>query len=183
MASDYEDPFCINVGKIYGTLDDLRCESPRVQAKLIAAAKALIASTDIDGFRIDTPMQVPLGFFKAWAPEIKRYAAEELGKSNFGLWGEFFVEVGRYATMTGRGKDNTMYGNSTAFIDETFTLNGGIDYAYYHYFRHVLLRRDISSVSSLCSSAPVAPSLSLFTSGFPPGPANWPLDGLLPNAC
>ena len=140
---NYEDPFCINVGKIYGIMDDLRCEQPRVQRKLIAAAKAMIASTDIDGFRIDTPMQVPLGFFKAWAPEVKAYA-ETLGKSNFGMWGEFFVEVGRYATMTGRGKDNTMYGDPTAFIDQTFTLNGGIDYAYYHYMRHVLLRRDIS---------------------------------------
>ena len=142
--SDYEDPFCINTGKIYGIMDDLRTESPRVQRKLIAAAKAMIASTDIDGFRIDTPMQVPLGFFKAWAPEIKRYAKEELGKANFGLWGEFFIEVGRYATMTGRGKDNSMYGDPTAFIDNITTLNGGIDYAYYHYMRHVLLRKDIA---------------------------------------
>ena len=106
-------------------MDDLRTEHPRVQSKLIAMAKAMIASTDIDGFRIDTPMQVPLGFFKAWAPEIKRYAKEELGKDNFGLWGEFFVEVGRYATMTGRGKDNTMYGDPNAFIDNITTLNGG----------------------------------------------------------
>ena len=36
------------------------------------------------------------------------------------MWGEFFVEMGRYATMTGRGKDNTMYGDPTAFIDEIF---------------------------------------------------------------
>ena len=85
----YDDPFVINTGKIYGNLDDLRTESPRVQRKLIAAAKALIASTDIDGFRIDTPMQVDLNFFKAWAPEVKRFAAEECNKTNFGMWGEF----------------------------------------------------------------------------------------------
>ena len=63
----YDDPFIINTGKIYGSLDDLRTESPRVQAKHIAAAKALIESADIDGFRIDTPMQVDLSFFKARA--------------------------------------------------------------------------------------------------------------------
>ena len=70
----YENPFCINLGKIYGLLDDLRTESPAVQAKLIAAAKSLIASTDVDGFRVDTPMQVDLGFFKAWAPAVKSFA-------------------------------------------------------------------------------------------------------------
>ena len=43
-----QDAFCINVGKIYGIMDDLRTESSRVQEKHIAAAKSLIASTDID---------------------------------------------------------------------------------------------------------------------------------------
>ena len=45
----YDDPFVINTGKIYGNLDDLRTESPRVQRKLIAAAKALIALADASG--------------------------------------------------------------------------------------------------------------------------------------
>ena len=31
---NYNDPFCINLGKIYGALDDLRTESPRVQVLL-----------------------------------------------------------------------------------------------------------------------------------------------------
>lgn len=38
----YEDPHCINLGKIYGSMDDLRTESPRVQARHIAAVKALV---------------------------------------------------------------------------------------------------------------------------------------------
>ena len=124
-------------------MDDLRTESPRVQAKHMAAAKALIASTDIDGMRIDTPMQVDLSFFKAWAPAVKRYAADALNKTNFGMWGEFFVSSGRFATMTGRGKEVAMYGNDSAFIDEVTTLNGGIDYDPYHYFRWMLLRDEI----------------------------------------
>ena len=105
-----------------------------MQAKHIAAAQALIAATDCDGFRIDTPMQVNLGFFKAWAPEVKRFAAEECNKTNFGMWGEFFVNTGRYATMMGRGKNRTMWGTDK-FIDDVFTLNGGIAYPYYHYMR------------------------------------------------
>lgn len=44
--------------------------------------------------------------------------------------------------MTGRGKDATMYGRD-AFIDEVRTLDGGIDYAYYHYMRWHLLRNEI----------------------------------------
>ena len=47
----------------------------------VREAKALIASADIDGFRIDPPMQVDLGFFKAWVPAVKDYAAS-LGKAN-----------------------------------------------------------------------------------------------------
>ena len=44
--------------------------------------------------------------------------------------------------MTGRGKDASMYGRD-AFIDEVVTLDGGIDYAYYHYLRWHLLRDEI----------------------------------------
>ena len=136
--TDYSDAFNNILGKIYGIMDDLRTESDAVQRKLIAMSCALIASADVDGFRIDTPMQVDLGFFKAWAPAVKAFASSELGKHNFGMWGEFYVEIGRYATMMGRGKDHTMHGTD-AVIDDVATLNGGIDYAYYHYMNQVLL--------------------------------------------
>ena len=45
------------MGKIYGVMDDLRLENERVQQKYIAMTKLLIDSTDIDGYRVDTPMQ------------------------------------------------------------------------------------------------------------------------------
>ena len=48
----------INFGKIYGTMDDLRLEHERVQQKYIAMTRALIESCDIDGFRVDSQMQV-----------------------------------------------------------------------------------------------------------------------------
>eukprot|EP00428_Durinskia_dybowskii_P011071 CAMPEP_0170222166 /NCGR_PEP_ID=MMETSP0116_2-20130129/10775_1 /TAXON_ID=400756 /ORGANISM="Durinskia baltica, Strain CSIRO CS-38" /LENGTH=2201 /DNA_ID=CAMNT_0010472853 /DNA_START=123 /DNA_END=6728 /DNA_ORIENTATION=- len=128
---DYTSPWQITMGKIYGTMDDLRLESRRVQEKYIAMTKALISSADIDGFRVDTPMQVPLEFFKAWVPAVKEHA-RSLGKERFGFFGEFFVETTRYATMTGRGKTPGMYGHEV-FIDDTPTLKGGIDYTYYWY--------------------------------------------------
>eukprot|EP00933_Yihiella_yeosuensis_P064573 TRINITY_DN67_c2_g1_i1.p1 TRINITY_DN67_c2_g1~~TRINITY_DN67_c2_g1_i1.p1 ORF type:complete len:1571 (-),score=243.24 TRINITY_DN67_c2_g1_i1:172-4884(-) len=105
---DYWDAWQIHHGKIYGIMDDLRLEQERVQEKYIAMTKALITSADIDGFRVDTPMQVPLSFFKKWAPSIREHA-RLLGKDRFGLFGEFFVAPERFATMTGRGKDQTMY--------------------------------------------------------------------------
>ena len=52
-------------------------------------------------------MQVPLNFFKVWAPAMRQHAAS-LGKERFGIFGEFYVTPSRYATMTGRGRDNTM---------------------------------------------------------------------------
>lgn len=128
---EYYDPWEINLGKIYGVMDDLRLENERVQQKYIAMTKALITSTDVDGFRVDTPMQVPLNFYKVWAPAMRAHA-QTLGKDRFGIFGEFFVSVQRYGTMTGRGRDNTMY-NQDIFIDDIFTLKGGIVYPYYWY--------------------------------------------------
>lgn len=128
---NYADPWEINVAKIYGTMDDLRLENARVQEKYLAMTQALIASVDVDGFRVDTPMQVPLPFYKQWAPAIRRYA-KTLGKEQFGIFGEFYVTTERYATMTGRGRDNTMYGQEQ-FIPGEATLKGGIVYPYYWY--------------------------------------------------
>eukprot|EP00435_Cladocopium_sp_Y103_P012619 s1297_g3.t1 len=128
---NYADPWEINVAKIYGTMDDLRLENERVQEKYLAMTQALIASVDVDGFRVDTPMQVPLPFYKQWAPAIRRYA-KTLGKEQFGIFGEFYVTTERYATMTGRGRDNTMYGQEQ-FIPGEATLKGGIVYPYYWY--------------------------------------------------
>jgi len=74
---------------------------------------------------------VPLIFYKVWAPAMRAHA-KSLGKERFGIFGEFFVSAERYATMTGRGRDNTMY-NQDVFIDDISTLKGGIVYPYYWY--------------------------------------------------
>lgn len=130
---DYGNPWQNHLGKIYGSLDDLRTSHPRVQDKIIAMTKALITSTDIDGIRMDTPMQVPLSFFKRWAPAVKAHAAS-LGKHNFFIFGEFYCERGRGATMVNRGKEPSMWGNPSWFISEDRGMDAGINYPLYWSF-------------------------------------------------
>jgi glycosidase len=133
--NDYGDPWQNHLGKIYGALDDVRTTHPRVQDKIIAMTKALISSTDIDGIRMDTPMQVPRYFFQRWCPAVKSHAAS-LGKNDFFIFGEFYCSRERAATMVGRGKSPNMYGNGFAFIDGDYTMDGGINYrAYFDFFQ------------------------------------------------
>jgi alpha-1,3-glucan synthase len=135
--ADYGNPWQNHLGKIYGSLDDLRTTHPRVQDKIIAMTKALISTVDIDGIRMDTPMQVPLNFFQNWSPAVRAHAAS-LGKNDFLIFGEFFCPRERAATMTGRGKTPPMY-NKAQFIDNAkFTLHGGINYPMYWWFGDAL---------------------------------------------
>eukprot|EP00930_Biecheleria_cincta_P087705 TRINITY_DN7693_c0_g2_i2.p1 TRINITY_DN7693_c0_g2~~TRINITY_DN7693_c0_g2_i2.p1 ORF type:complete len:1345 (-),score=144.52 TRINITY_DN7693_c0_g2_i2:51-4085(-) len=127
--AEYDFVFENLFGKIYGVMDDLRLGNRRVQAKYIAMTKSLMSSTDIDGFRVDTPMQVPLAFFKAWAPAVREHA-RSLGKNNFGIFGEFYTTLARYSTMLGRGRDSVNH----TLIDNVSTMNGGIVYPYYWYY-------------------------------------------------
>lgn len=135
--SDYSDPYCNDLGKIYGIMDDLRTTHPRVQDKIIAMTKSLITSTDIDGIRMDTPMQVPLEFFKNWVPAIKEHA-KSLGKKNFLAFAEFFCSKQFAADMTNRGKTPSMYKNPNAFIDDRLAFNGGINYPFYFWTQNTI---------------------------------------------
>lgn len=137
--SSYADTFTNHMGKIYGLMDDVRTESPKVREKLIAMATSLIQSADIDGLRLDTPMQVELDFWKEYVPAIRKVAAEKLNKNNFGFWGELFCTPPRMGTMIGRGraaesenmdKQYSSDGGDGKWIDEVRTFNGGIDYMY-----------------------------------------------------
>lgn len=130
---DYGDPWQNHLGKIYGTLDDLRTTHPRVREKITAMTKALISSTDIDGIRMDTPMQVALEFFKSWTPEIKAHAAR-LGKTNFLIFGEHYCSRQRAATMIGRGKTPPMFGEFGGTIDQRVAMDSGINYRMYFDF-------------------------------------------------
>ena len=106
-----------------------------MQDKIIAMTKALISTCDIDGIRMDTPMQVPRYFFERWCPAVKAHAAS-LGKNDFFIFGEFYCSRERAATMVGRGKSPDQYGKPYAFIDSNFTMAGGINYrAYFDFFQ------------------------------------------------
>jgi glycosidase len=149
--NDYSDPWQDHLGKIYGSLDDLRTTHPRVQDKIIAMTKALVSSCDIDGIRMDTPMQVPRYFFQRWCPAVKAHAAA-LGKSDFFIFGEFYCARERAATMVGRGKSPNQYGNPSAFIDGDFTMAGGINYrAYFDFFQSAIKNQDNVSLGNLNS--------------------------------
>lgn len=131
--NSYGDPWQNHLGKIYGAMDDVRVTHPRVQDKIIAMTKALISSADIDGIRMDTPMQVPLYFFKRWTPAVKAHA-KSLGKKNFFIFGEFYCSRERAATMVGRGRTPQMYGQPFTFIDDDYTMDSGINYRFYYDF-------------------------------------------------
>ncbi|MCO6430322.1 MAG: hypothetical protein J5J00_05625 [Deltaproteobacteria bacterium] len=131
--TDYVDPWNNNLGAIYGKYDDLRTCSERVQEKIIAMTKSLISSTDIDGIRIDTPMQVPLSFFKKWTPAVKQHA-RSLGKENFLMFGETYCDPRKAAVLVGRGKTPEMYSDPSKFIDEVSSMDAGFDYAFYKTF-------------------------------------------------
>lgn len=146
---DYGDPWQNHLGKIYGALDDLRTTHPRVQDKIIAMTRAMISSCDIDGIRMDTPMQVPRYFFQRWCPAVKAHAAS-LGKNDFFIFGEFYCSRERAATMVGRGKDPSMYGNGTAFLDSDYTMDGGINYrAYFDFFQSAVKDQANGSLGNL----------------------------------
>ncbi len=130
---NYDDPWQNHLGKIYGILDDLRTTHPRVQDKIIAMTKSLISSTDIDGIRMDTPMQVPLYFFKRWAPAVKAHA-KSLGKNNFFIFAEFYCPRERSATMVGRGRTVDQWGQPYTFIDGTYSMDAGVNYDLYFKF-------------------------------------------------
>jgi len=129
--SDYEQTWNNHLGKIYGVMDDLRTESPTVRKKLIAMASALLISADIDGFRLDTPMQVEVDFWKEWVPALREVAVS-VGKKNFGFWGELFCTPERMGTMIGRGRAADSEGGFTSdlAIDQRRAFDGGIDYMY-----------------------------------------------------
>lgn len=142
----WNNPYEGHLGKMFD-LDDLRTTHPRVRNKLIAMSKALMSSTDIDGMRIDAPMQVPLEFLKEWSPEIREHA-QSLGKDNFFMFGEFFAGRGRSATMIGRGKTPDQHGTSNT-IDARRSLDSGLNYEFYWWLEEAVERQNDGNLSGL----------------------------------
>lgn len=149
---NYLNPWELKYGKIYGGLDDLRLGSKKVQEKLIAMSKALIASTDVDGFRVDTPVQVPLCFFKEWVPAIREYA-RSLGKDNFGIFAETYTLNQQMGTILGRGREwieveeGALAAVMEPFLSDRPMFLGGINYPLFKSFIEPLLYFDREKLS------------------------------------
>jgi glycosidase len=144
----YGDPWQNHLGKIYGSLDDLRVTHPRVHDKVIAMTRSLVSSCDIDGIRMDTPMQVPRYFFRNWAPAVKAHAAS-LGKNDFFIYGEYYCSRERAATMVGRGRSPNQYGQPFSFQDTAYAMDGGINYRIYFDFFQPAIKDQING--NLCN--------------------------------
>lgn len=102
---DFSDPEQI-LGELFG-LDDLRTEDAGVRADLIAAHQWLIQNTDADGFRVDTVKHVELDFWQEFGPQVRAFAADSVGKSDFFMFGEVFdgspVENGKFTGTVAGG--------------------------------------------------------------------------------
>lgn len=138
---DYGDVWQNHNGKIYGIMDDLRTDHVRVQKKIIAMTQSLIASVDIDGIRMDTPMQVPLDFFQNWGPAVRSFAAS-LGKDNFLIFGEFYCSRERAATMTGRGRTPNQYGQESFISNDLYAFDGGIHYPFFFWTQQAIRQQN-----------------------------------------
>lgn len=138
MPESEEGPWNWPLGKLYGTLDDLRTTDDDVVDKLIAASVSMIAALDIDGFRLDTPRECSFTSWTRWRQAVDT-AAKKIGKNNFGTWGELWSTPERAATYMGRGKDIPQYfyeGTDEAqrFINpEKPIFDGLINYNYWNW--------------------------------------------------
>ncbi len=121
-AGDF-DPWHMVMGGL-PDLNQLRTSFPPTQRKLLAAFKALIASTDIDGIHIDAAHQMPPSFWRNVAVPLRAFATS-LNKPNFLVVAELgWALCANCVTMSsvvGRGRLGTeaqpLVDNETMVVD------------------------------------------------------------------
>lgn len=86
---DYDDPPQLLLGDFPGGLKDVNTEVPEVREAMVRVFSKWIERGDFDGFRIDTLKHVEHGFWKVFAPAIRKFAAAK-GKQKFFMFGEAF---------------------------------------------------------------------------------------------
>jgi len=114
IAAPYED--LARVREFARGVSAVTFEFENVPSATSRACAEVTPVRDIDGIRMDTPMQVPRYFFQRWCPAVKAHAAS-LGKNDFFIFGEFYCARERAATMVGRGKSPNQWG----FFSKAFT--------------------------------------------------------------
>ena len=105
FIQDYHDPVQVELGELSG-LDDFRTETPCVRAQMEKIYEYWIEQAGFDGFRIDTVKHVEIGFWQAWCPAIRAFAAAH-GKPDFFMFGEVLdhseAKCGSYTGTKGGG--------------------------------------------------------------------------------
>jgi len=102
---NYNDTNQVILGWLSG-LNDFRTETPYVRSNMAAIYEYWIQQIGFDGFRIDTALEVEMGFWQSFCPAIHAYAATN-GNTNFFMFGETFngseTMVGSYTGSEGGG--------------------------------------------------------------------------------
>ncbi len=102
---NYNDTNQVILGWLSG-LNDFRTETPYIRSNMAAIYEYWIQQIGFDGFRIDTALEVDMGFWQSFCPAIHAYAATN-GDTNFFMFGETFngseTMVGSYTGSEGGG--------------------------------------------------------------------------------
>ena len=101
----------------FSEVDGISPSSP-VHEVLILAYEYLIASFDIDGFRIDTLKYIEPDFARIFANAIREFALS-IGKKNFFTFGEVYDD---------EEKINQFIGRTTNLIDEPIGVDAALDF-------------------------------------------------------
>ena len=103
--ANFNDNTQIVLGWLDG-LNDFRTETPYVQTQMAGIYQSWIGQAGFDGFRIDTTLEVDMGFWQSFCPAIHSYAAGR-GNSNFFMFGETYTgsesTAGSYTGTQGGG--------------------------------------------------------------------------------
>jgi alpha-amylase len=103
--ANFNDNTQIVLGWLDG-LNDFRTETPYVQTQMAGIYQSWIGQAGFDGFRVDTTLEVDMGFWQSFCPAIHSYAAGQ-GNSNFFMFGETYTgsesTAGSYTGTQGGG--------------------------------------------------------------------------------
>jgi glycosidase len=83
---NFNDPTQVQLGWLDG-LNDFRTETPYIRTNMAAIYEYWINQIGFDGFRVDTALEVDMGFWQYFCPAIHAYAAAG-GDTNFFMFGE-----------------------------------------------------------------------------------------------
>ena len=84
--ANYNDPTQTVLGWLSG-LNDFRTETPYVRSNMAAIYQYWIGQIGFDAFRVDTALEVDIGFWQSFCPAIHSYAATN-GNTNFFMFAE-----------------------------------------------------------------------------------------------